>query len=131
MRVYQQQQTHPSDSGCCPSKTVVMLLLIRCLLVPPCVGPGNCSMFCCALLCVLSGFAINLMGKREQVAFLCLSSWCLMIIVWLFHTIQWVCLQFVIVVFPDHTHLLFLAPAASTVSPPPPPPPPTKKNLEL
>ena len=26
----------------------------------------------------------------------------------LFLTVPWVCLQFVIVVFPDHTHLLFL-----------------------
>ena len=30
-----------------------------------------------------------------------------MIGVWLFPTVLWVCLQFVIVVFPDHTHLLF------------------------
>ena len=27
-----------------------------------------------------------------------------MIVVWLFLTVQWVCLQFVMVVFPDHTH---------------------------
>ena len=47
-----------------------MLLLIRCLLVSPFVGSGNCSMFCCALLCVLSSFAINLVGKRKLVAFL-------------------------------------------------------------
>ena len=45
--------------------------------------------------------------KREQVALLCLSSWCLVIVVWLFITMTQVCLQFVIVVFPDHTHLLF------------------------
>ena len=38
----------------------------------------------------------------------CLSSWGLMIVVWLFLTMLWVCLQFVIVVFPDHTHLLLL-----------------------
>ena len=31
-----------------------------------------------------------------------------MIVVWLFLTMPWVCLQYVIVVFPDHTHLLFL-----------------------
>ena len=48
------------------------------------------------------------MGKRELVALFCLSSWCLVIVVWLFLTMPWVCLQFVIVVFPDHTHLLFL-----------------------
>ena len=33
-------------------------------------------MFCCILLCVLSSFAVILMGKRERevVALLCLSS---------------------------------------------------------
>ena len=67
----------------------------------------NCSMFCCALLCVHSSFAIILMGKRELIALLCLSSWCLMIVVWLFLTMPRVCLQFVIVVFAGHTHLLF------------------------
>ena len=36
-----------------------------------------------------------------------LSSWCLVIAVWLFLALPWVCLQFVIVVFPDPTHLLF------------------------
>ena len=65
-------------------------------------------MFCCTLIFVPSSFAIILMGKRELVALLSLSSWCLVIVVWLFLAIPWVCLQFVIVVFPDHTHLLFL-----------------------
>ena len=57
---------------------------------------------------VHSSFTIILMGKRELVALLSLSSWCLVIVVWLFLAVPWVCLQFVIVVFPDHTHLLFL-----------------------
>ena len=43
-----------------------------------------------------------------MVALLCLSSWCLVIVVWLFLAVPQVCLQFVIVVFPDHTHLLFV-----------------------
>ena len=30
-------------------------------------------------------------------------------VVSLFLVVPWVCLRFVIVVFPDHTHLLFLA----------------------
>ena len=64
-------------------------------------------MFCCMLLYVPSSFAIILMGKRELVALLSLSSWCLVIVVWLFLAVPWVCLQFVSVVFPDHTHLLF------------------------
>ena len=77
------------------------------LIVTPIVGFCNCSMFCCTLHYVHSGFAIILMGKRELVALLGLSSWCLVIVMWLFLAVPWVCLQFVIVVFPDHTHLLF------------------------
>ena len=65
-------------------------------------------MFCCTLLYVHSSFAIILKGKeRELIVFLSLSSWCLVIVDWLFLAVSCVCLQFVIVVFPDHTHLLF------------------------
>ena len=64
-------------------------------------------MVCCALLCILSSFAI--VGKRELVALLCLSSWCLVIVIvlWLFLPVPWVGLKCVIVAFPDHTHLIF------------------------
>ena len=48
------------------------------------------------------------MGKRELDALLSLSPCCFVIVVWLFLKVPWVCLQFVIVVFPGHTHLLFL-----------------------
>ena len=67
------------------------------------MGFCNCSIFC-------NFFAIILMGKRERelVALLSLSSWCLMTVVWLFLAVPWVCLQFVIVILPAHTHLLFL-----------------------
>ena len=58
----------------------------------------------CTLLYVPSSFAIILMGKREQVTLLSLSSWCLVIVVWLCLAVPWVCLQSVIVVFPDHTY---------------------------
>ena len=82
---------------------MVLLLLI----VTPIAGFCNCSMFCCLLPFVYSRFAIISMGKRELVALLCSSSLCLVIVVWLFLTMPWVCLQAVIVVFLDHTHLLF------------------------
>ena len=62
-------------------------------------------LFCCTILCVHSSFAIISMGKRELVALLSLSSRCFMIVVWLFLSMPRVCLQFVIVVFPDHTRL--------------------------
>ena len=66
------------------------------------MGVCNCSMFCCTLLYVHSSFAIILMGKRELVALLSLSSWCLVMVVWLFLAVPLVCLRCVIVVFPDH-----------------------------
>ena len=72
------------------------------------MGVCNCSMFCCTLLCVCSSIAIILMGKRELVALLNLSSWCLVMVEWLFLAVPQGCLRFVIVVFPDHAHLLFL-----------------------
>ena len=67
------------------------------------MGVCNCSMFCCTLLYVHSSIAIILMGKKELVAFRCLVMG-----EWLFLAVPWGCLRFMIVVFPDHTHLLFL-----------------------
>ena len=72
------------------------------------MGVCNCSMFCCTLLYVHSSIAIILMGKRELIALLNLSSWCLVMVERLFLAMPRGCLQFVIVVFPDHTHLLLL-----------------------
>ena len=65
------------------------------------------SLFWYALVCALSSFAIVL--KRELDALLLLSYGCLVTVyvLWLFITVPWVGRQFVIVVFPDHTHLLF------------------------
>ena len=44
-------------------------------------------MFCCTLLYVLSSIAIILMGKRELIALLNLSSWCLVMVERLFLTV--------------------------------------------
>ena len=44
------------------------------------------------------------MGKRELVALLSSSFWCLVDVVWLFLVVPSVCLQFLIVEFPHHTH---------------------------
>ena len=87
------------------------------------MGVCNCSMFCCTLLNVHSSIAIILMGKRELVALinsilmgkrelvalLNLSSWCLVMVERLFLAVPGGCLQFVIVVFPDQTHLQFFS----------------------
>ena len=79
------------------------------------MGVCNCSMFCCMLLYVHFSIAIILTGKRELIALLNLSSWCLVMVERLFITVPRGCLQFVIVVFPDHTHLLFLGPGGKGV----------------
>ena len=65
-------------------------------------------MFYCMLLHVRSSIAIIFMGKRELIALLNLSSWCLVMVERLILAVPRGCLQCVIVVFPDHTHLLFL-----------------------
>ena len=72
------------------------------------MGDCKCSIFCCTLLYVNSSIAIILMGKRELVALLNLSFWCFVMVEQLFLAVPGGCLRFVIVVFPDHTHLLFL-----------------------
>ena len=72
-------------------------------------------MFCCALRLVYSSFAIILMGERELVALFCLSSWCLVTVVWISLMVPRACLQFVIVVFSDHAHLLYLTIVESRV----------------
>ena len=98
----------PGGLGCCPfwggGSVVVDFLFI----VTPIVGVCGCSTFCCTLFCVRSGVAVVLMGKRELIALLYLSSWCLVMVGRLFLAVPRGCLRFVIVVFPDHTHLLFL-----------------------
>ena len=65
------------------------------------VGVCNCSMY--TLLYVHSSIAIILMGKRELIALLNLSSWCLVVVERLFLAVPRGSLQFVIVIFPDHT----------------------------
>ena len=70
---------------------------------------GVLSLFCFASLYVLSSFAIILKGKRKLVALFLLSCGYIVIVnvLCLSLMVPWVGLQFVIVVFPDHTHLLF------------------------
>ena len=57
---------------------------------------------------ILEIYEIIFMGNRELLALLNSSSWCLVMVEWLFLAVPWGCLWFVTVVFPDHTHLLFL-----------------------
>ena len=72
------------------------------------VGVMCLFLFCYALLCVHYSFSIILKRKRKLVALLLLLSYrCIVTIniLWLFLMVLWVCLQYVIVVFPGHTHL--------------------------
>ena len=74
------------------------------------VGVLCLSLFCYALLCVHSSFAIILKRRRKLVALLLLSYRYIVTfnVLWLFLTVPWAGLQYVIVVFPDHTHLLLM-----------------------
>ena len=49
----------------------------------------------------------HLDGEERAGCFAFASSWHLVIVLWLFLTVPWVCLQFVIGAFTDHTHIQF------------------------
>ena len=82
MRRFGTSKKHLSTPGALAavqSKVVVLLLLIH-FCFTTIDEFCNCSIFYCALLCVHSSFAIILMGKKEQVVFHCLPSWCLVFV---------------------------------------------------
>ena len=91
-----------------PEVVVLLLLIYGLMYFSLFVGVLCLSLFWYALLCILSSFAIILKRKRELVALL-LSYRCLVTVnvLWLFLTVQWVGLQCVIVVFPDHAHFFY------------------------
>ena len=64
------------------------------------------SLFCYALLCVLSSFAIILKWKRKLVALLLLSYRCIVTVnvLLLFLAVTWVGLRFVMII---HTYFLY------------------------
>ena len=63
----------------------------------------------CTNLCPFY-FCIHLdeVEKAGCLAIIVLQMYCYCYVMWLFLTVPWVGLQCVIVVFPDHTHLLFV-----------------------
>ena len=72
---------------------------------------GMClSLFCYALLFVHASFAIILKWKRKMVALLLLSYRCIVTVnvLWLFITVPWFGLQYVNMVFTDHTYLFLV-----------------------
>ena len=85
------------------SKMVVLLLLNFCLLLLPLWE--SVIVLCFVVSYFMSILVlIILMGKRELVALLNLSSWCLVEVEGLILAVPWGCLWFVIVVFPNHTY---------------------------
>ena len=89
------------------SNVVVLLLLINCLMYFP-LFVGVLFCLCIVIHYFVPSFAIILKRQRQLDALLLLSCRCIVtkIVLWLFLTVPWVGLQCVIVVFPDHTHLL-------------------------
>ena len=73
---------------------------------------GHCGQNCASLRGTCLIFAMVwcpfLAALCLKVALLILSSWCLVMVGRLFLAVPQGCLRYVIVVFPDHTHLLFL-----------------------
>ena len=98
------------------SKAAVLLLLIRCwLLLPLCDSV--------IVLCFVVRYFVSILvlqssrwGREGWLLLLNLSSRCLMIVVqvWLFLAMPRVCLQFVIVVFPDVLTYYFCGKIAHT-----------------
>ena len=62
-------------------------------------------MFCCAVLCLFY-FCNNLGGEESAGCFACRPV-VTVIVLWLFLNVLRVVLQYLNVMFPDHTHLLF------------------------
>ena len=89
------------------SKAVVLLMLTFCLLLL--LLWESIIVLCFVIRYVHSSIAVILIVKRELVALLSLSSWCLLMVEWLFLAVPWDCLWFVIVVFPDHTYYFLCA----------------------
>ena len=92
LNFYQSCGTNNPNLAAVCSNAVILLLLIRCFLLLLLYYSVIVLYFCCAVLYVHSSFAIILVRKRELVALLSLSFWCLVIVVWLFLAMPWVSL---------------------------------------
>ena len=75
------------------------------------MGVLNLSLLCYTLLCVHSSIAIIIKRKRKLVVLLLLSyRFCYykFSVALPYLTVPWAGLWFLIVIFPDHTHLLLM-----------------------
>ena len=91
------------------SKLCCIFVPWLCLSLENIADPYECSVYAAfhlGLHCLPEyGFRWGRERERELVALLNLPSWCLVMVEWLLLAVPWGCLRFVIVVFPDHTHL--------------------------
>ena len=90
------------------SGAVVLLLLTFCLLLLPLWESVIVLCFVVRYFMSILVLQSSWWGGGGLVALLGLSSRCLVMVERLFLAVPRGCLQFAIVVFPDHTHLLFL-----------------------
>ena len=77
------------------------------MIVNPIIGFCDCSIFCYFMSILVCDHLDGEERERER-ELVALLSVCLTGVSWLFLSVPWVCLQFVRVIFLDHTHLLFL-----------------------
>ena len=93
--------------GCCSYAVVLFLFIRRLLLLLFLCGFCIRSLFCNAVYCVLSCFAITSLWMRELVSKIVLSYWCVVaiIVLCLFLKMLLVGVQFVIVAFPGQSIL--------------------------
>ena len=109
----------PGGLGCCPlygCSSVVVDLLFNVL---PIVCGRSVLVFVllCFTLCALE-FCNHLEEEEKAGCFAIIVYRCIVtiIVMWLFLTVPLVGLQYVIVVFPDHTHFLFEFVLALTIT---------------
>ena len=94
----------PVAKSAVSSLVMALLLLICCLLLLP--WWESVIVLCFVVRYFMSNLVLQSSWWGRESWLLCLV--CLPGVVWLFLTVPWGCLQFVIAVFPVHTHLLYL-----------------------
>ena len=90
----------PGGLGCCPFSGGGSVFVDLLLNVLPIVCGS--SVFVFVLLCItLCPFIVK---RKRKLLYRCVVT---INVLWLFLALTWIGLQFVVVVFPDHTHLIF------------------------
>ena len=104
--------------------SALLYVMFSCVFVnfPYCVLGQSVIVLCFVVRYFISNLVLqsSWWGRKSWSVLLNLSSWCLVMVEWLFLAVSLACLRFVIVVFPDHTHyfwyLIVLIPDFSFLS---------------